>query len=285
MIMNDTLTEQETTFSGSLRTKFGASVVIFCISLFAVSFPSLSERVKYVRIPTIAFFLGKHFGTGVILSTAFVHLLADAFKSLQSEWTGLVVLVSLLAIFLVEYLSTAYVDYLHSYPSEPPSPADSETNTPAHSRPESLSSSRTPQENSTHILQYDSDASKQMQFSSPLPDDHAETPAGLETTPLTSSRSSFSKTYGTHDALPHQPPQPPTSTEAEHQAVVAFPQHSCQNTLESDDEIPTIALRSTVEPDDECTCKCRYHRRDAELIPASSPDLSKGDTILAAGDH
>ncbi|EKM51122.1 uncharacterized protein PHACADRAFT_55529, partial [Phanerochaete carnosa HHB-10118-sp] len=50
----------------------------------AVSFPSLSKRLKYLRIPSIVFFLGKHFGTGVILSTAFVHLLPDAFKSLNS---------------------------------------------------------------------------------------------------------------------------------------------------------------------------------------------------------
>ena len=59
----------------------------------AVSFPSVSKRVKYIRIPPIVFFLGKHFGTGVILSTAFVHLLPDAFKSLNSEWTGLIVCV------------------------------------------------------------------------------------------------------------------------------------------------------------------------------------------------
>ena len=48
------------------------------------------------------FFLGKHFGTGVILATAFVHLLQDAFKALLDpevlklwpggrEWGGLIV--------------------------------------------------------------------------------------------------------------------------------------------------------------------------------------------------
>jgi zinc transporter 1/2/3 len=45
--------------------------------------------------------VGKHFGTGVILATAFLHLLDDAFRSLRSpvvenkygkigKWTGLV---------------------------------------------------------------------------------------------------------------------------------------------------------------------------------------------------
>ena len=104
---------------GAIPTRFGVSLGIFLVSLFgepvclnifyvyvsltlsttnptraAVSFPSLSKSVKYVRIPSIVFFLGKHFGTGVILATAFVHLLPDAFKSLDSHWTGLIVCVS-----------------------------------------------------------------------------------------------------------------------------------------------------------------------------------------------
>lgn len=107
------------------EVKLAVSLGIFLVSLFAVSFPSLSKRLRYLRIPSIVFFLGKHFGTGVILSTAFVHLLPDAFKSLNSRWTGLIVLMSLLGIFLVEYVSTAYVDYLHSYSSPPQSPTPS----------------------------------------------------------------------------------------------------------------------------------------------------------------
>jgi hypothetical protein len=69
----------------------------------AISFPSLSKRVSFLSIPRVVFFVGKHFGTGVILSTAFVHLLQDAFQSLNDEkvqdiskvgrWTGLIVCV------------------------------------------------------------------------------------------------------------------------------------------------------------------------------------------------
>lgn len=61
----------------------------------AVSFPSITKRVKALRVPSIIFYLGKHFGTGVILSTAFVHLLPDAFGKYRSRWTGFVVYVSL----------------------------------------------------------------------------------------------------------------------------------------------------------------------------------------------
>ncbi|KAI0694068.1 Zinc/iron permease [Cytidiella melzeri] len=112
-----------------LWLKLSVSIGIFVVSLFAVSFPAISRRAKHLRIPSLVFFLGKHFGTGVILSTGFVHLLPDAFNSLKSKWTGLITLASLLGIFLVEYLTTAYVDHLHSYPSAPPSPSHSRSRT------------------------------------------------------------------------------------------------------------------------------------------------------------
>ncbi|KIJ67160.1 hypothetical protein HYDPIDRAFT_126962 [Hydnomerulius pinastri MD-312] len=121
-----------------LRTRIIATSVIFVVSLFASSFPSLSRRVSFLRIPRIVFFIGKHFGTGVILSTAFVHLLQDAFEALRdplvrSRWkigdyAGLIVLGSLLSIFLVEYISTSYVDRLHSYNSPPASPGTTPRN-------------------------------------------------------------------------------------------------------------------------------------------------------------
>ncbi|KAF8979729.1 hypothetical protein BDQ17DRAFT_1264452, partial [Cyathus striatus] len=70
----------------------------------AVSFPGVSKQVAFLRIPHILFFIGKHFGTGVILATAFIHLLSDAFESLQKQvvkeeyqnigkWTGLIMYV------------------------------------------------------------------------------------------------------------------------------------------------------------------------------------------------
>ncbi|KAJ6558153.1 Zinc/iron permease [Mycena capillaripes] len=118
------------------RTKIAAIFGIFIVSLFAVSFPSVSKRSSVLRIPHVAFFIGKHFGTGVILSTAFCHLLQDSFEHLQNpilkkehpivgKNTGLIILSSLLLIFLVEYLSTSYVDYLHADPSAPSSPVES----------------------------------------------------------------------------------------------------------------------------------------------------------------
>ncbi|KAM6499700.1 ZIP Zinc transporter domain containing protein [Amanita muscaria] len=107
--------------------KLGPMLVILVLSLFAVSFPTISKQVPVIRIPHVVFFMGKHFGTGVILSTAFCHLLQDSFQSLQAfhalkphskiaKWTGLIILCSFLSIFLIEYISTTCVDYLHASP-------------------------------------------------------------------------------------------------------------------------------------------------------------------------
>ncbi|KAF9483627.1 Zinc/iron permease [Pholiota conissans] len=116
--------------------KVGVMFSILLVSLFAVSFPTLSKLLPFLRIPTVVFFVGKHFGTGVILATAFIHLLDDAFRSLQSakvehnypglgKWTGFIILASLLSIFLVEYISTTYVEQLQDKPSAPPTPVPS----------------------------------------------------------------------------------------------------------------------------------------------------------------
>jgi len=89
-------------------------------------FPTFAKRVRYLRIPPLAFFLGKHFGTGVIIATAFVHLLNKAYSALadpclnvkiDSHWPGVIVMISCLGIFLVEYCATSYVEHLASRPS------------------------------------------------------------------------------------------------------------------------------------------------------------------------
>ncbi|KAJ7787393.1 ZIP zinc transporter-domain-containing protein [Mycena olivaceomarginata] len=129
------------------RIKIAAIFGIFFVSLFAVSFPTASKRSSLLRIPHVVFFIGKHFGTGVILSTAFCHLLQDSFEHLQSPTlkkeyprvgknTGLIILSSLLLIFLVEYISTSYVDFLHADPSAPSSPAGSNVPSRAGSPPD-----------------------------------------------------------------------------------------------------------------------------------------------------
>ncbi|EJD52373.1 Zinc/iron permease [Auricularia subglabra TFB-10046 SS5] len=98
--------------------KLFSMAVVFGCSLFAAGLPLASRRFMDSRHARAVFFVGKHFGTGVILATAFAHLLQDAFMNLGRagpRWrhiAGLVTLGSLLTIFLVEYSCTAYVEHI-----------------------------------------------------------------------------------------------------------------------------------------------------------------------------
>ncbi|KAF8530057.1 Zinc/iron permease [Hysterangium stoloniferum] len=104
--------------STATAIRYGAAGIILLVSGVASSFPTLAKHAPRIQPPQILFFVGKHFGTGVILSTAFVHLLQEGFENLSSpyllkKWkdmSGLIVLLSFLSIFLIEYLSTVYVE-------------------------------------------------------------------------------------------------------------------------------------------------------------------------------
>ncbi|QRV95598.1 ZIP Zinc/iron transport family protein [Ceratobasidium sp. AG-Ba] len=117
------------------RRRLISLFVLLVASFAAASFPAIAKRSPYLRTPRVLFFVGKFFGTGVILATAFIHLLKDAFENMSKahvndrwgkyeSWPGLVIMCSLLFIFLIEYTSTVYVEYLaeQNLPSLPPSP-------------------------------------------------------------------------------------------------------------------------------------------------------------------
>lgn len=80
----------------------------------ACSFPVIAQRFPRLPIPRRVLFLSRHFGTGVLIATAFVHLLPTAFMSLTDPclphfWSqsyramaGFVAMISVFAVVLVE---------------------------------------------------------------------------------------------------------------------------------------------------------------------------------------
>lgn len=80
----------------------------------ACSFPVLARRFPRLPIPRRFLFISRHFGTGVLIATAFVHLLPTAFVSLTDPclpkfWSqsyrampGFVAMISVFAVVLVE---------------------------------------------------------------------------------------------------------------------------------------------------------------------------------------
>ncbi|EMC95160.1 hypothetical protein BAUCODRAFT_57261, partial [Baudoinia panamericana UAMH 10762] len=59
-----------------------ALFLILLISTLACSFPVIVRRFPKLPVPNYALFLSRHFGTGVLIATAFVHLLPTAYVSL-----------------------------------------------------------------------------------------------------------------------------------------------------------------------------------------------------------
>ncbi|KAI5292049.1 hypothetical protein KEM52_006656 [Ascosphaera acerosa] len=87
-----------------------ALVLILAVSTFACAFPIIARRFPRLPIPRHFLFLSRHFGTGVLLATAFVHLLPTAFVSLTDPclpyfWTtgypAMPGFVSMIAVFSV----------------------------------------------------------------------------------------------------------------------------------------------------------------------------------------
>jgi len=64
-------------FSGSIGLRVGAIFIIGVSSLFMTLFPVVTGRVPRFAIPNYFYEFAKFFGSGVIIATAFIHLLGE----------------------------------------------------------------------------------------------------------------------------------------------------------------------------------------------------------------
>jgi zinc transporter 1/2/3 len=101
-----------------LNLHIAALFVILFTSSSGAFVPVIVKRYPNLRIPKVAFFAAKHFGTGVILATAFIHIMPSAFFSLTSycldptwwdtypSFAGAFAMAAALGIFFIEYVAT-----------------------------------------------------------------------------------------------------------------------------------------------------------------------------------
>ncbi|KAH9886560.1 Zinc/iron permease [Xylariomycetidae sp. FL2044] len=83
-------------------------------SIFGAGFPVAAKKISWLKVPSKVFFACKHFGTGVLIATAFVHLLPTAWFSLSDPCLpdlfteqypplpGVIMMGSLFCLFLIE---------------------------------------------------------------------------------------------------------------------------------------------------------------------------------------
>ncbi|KAJ2930959.1 hypothetical protein H1R20_g6104, partial [Candolleomyces eurysporus] len=98
-----------------MNLRIAAIFIILIGATAGALFPVLARRSKWLRVPKSVFDFAKYFGSGVIIATAFIHLLAPALEALGSEcinekWgdypyaLGLC-MVSIFALFVIELIA------------------------------------------------------------------------------------------------------------------------------------------------------------------------------------
>ncbi|KAH9028558.1 ZIP-like iron-zinc transporter [Lactarius hengduanensis] len=74
-----------TTYTG---LRIASVFIIWVCSTLGSTFPIIAHRSSFVSLPHSVFEFAKYFGSGVIIATAFIHLLSPAIDELSSECLG-----------------------------------------------------------------------------------------------------------------------------------------------------------------------------------------------------
>ncbi|CAI4061343.1 hypothetical protein SKDZ_07G0120 [Saccharomyces kudriavzevii ZP591] len=110
-------------YNGNLGARISSVFVILFVSTFFTMFPLISKKVKKLRIPLYAYLFAKYFGSGVILATAFIHLMDPAYGAIGGNtcvgqtgnwgiysWCPAIMLTSLTFTFLTDLFSSVWVE-------------------------------------------------------------------------------------------------------------------------------------------------------------------------------
>ena len=114
----------ENDYNGHLGARISSIFVILFVSSAFTVFPVLSKTMPTWKIPENVYLFARYFGTGVIVATAFVHLLDPAYNLIgpktcvgesgywgQYSWCAAIVLASVVIIFLLDLAAEVYVEH------------------------------------------------------------------------------------------------------------------------------------------------------------------------------
>jgi zinc transporter 1/2/3 len=118
-------------YNGQLGARISALFVILIVSSCATFFPVIAKRVPRLHIPLYVYLFARYFGAGVIVATAFIHLLDPAYGEIGPEtcvgmtgawadyaWCPAIVLASVIIIFLFDFGAERYVEVKYGVSSE-----------------------------------------------------------------------------------------------------------------------------------------------------------------------
>lgn len=94
--------------------RIAALFIIWVTSSLGAIFPVFAKRHEGIKMPDWVFFICKFFGSGVIIATAFIHLLAPAEEALKNpcltgpiteySWVEGIILMTIFVLFFVELM-------------------------------------------------------------------------------------------------------------------------------------------------------------------------------------
>ncbi|KNG88511.1 zinc-regulated transporter 1 [Aspergillus nomiae NRRL 13137] len=113
----------ENEYNGHLGARISSIFVILFVSSAFTFFPVVAKSLPSWKIPYGVYLFARYFGTGVIVATAFIHLLDPAYKRIgpktcvgesgywgEYSWCAAIVLGSVMIIFLMDLAAEVYVE-------------------------------------------------------------------------------------------------------------------------------------------------------------------------------
>ncbi|PWY80566.1 putative plasma membrane low affinity zinc ion transporter [Aspergillus heteromorphus CBS 117.55] len=112
-------------YNGHMGLRISSVFVILIGSTFGALFPVMARSFGDSKFAKCAFFVAKYFGSGVIIATAFIHLLAPAEEALNDScltgpiteysWVEGIVLMTIVVLFFVELMVMRYARFGHGH--------------------------------------------------------------------------------------------------------------------------------------------------------------------------
>lgn len=110
-------------YDGHNGVRVSALFVILVASSAATFFPVLARRTRWLRLPLYGYLFTRYFGAGVIIATAFIHLMDPAYSAIGPNtcvgmtggWSSYsfvpgIILTSVMCLFLLDFGSKLYVE-------------------------------------------------------------------------------------------------------------------------------------------------------------------------------
>ncbi|KAL4925248.1 Zinc/iron permease [Aspergillus undulatus] len=123
----------ENDYDGRMGARISSIFVIFIVSTLVTLFPMLAKRFPGMHIPHYVYLFARYFGAGVIVATAFIHLLDPAYDEIgpascvgmtghwaDYSWCPAIVLASVMGIFLLDFGAERYVEVKYGICREDP---------------------------------------------------------------------------------------------------------------------------------------------------------------------